>query len=84
MSGKKQFLELDNLIDHLRTKGITAFKGDYPGGTVELVLLPEEPFKAPKETKKDREEQVSKRKGADGLTAEEQRERYGRVVDAEE
>ncbi len=76
---KRDFKELDSLIDHLRAKGVVQYKTT----EMELTILPEAPYKAEKE-KKVKDEYVEKKKGADGLNAEEQRERYNRVIDAEE
>ncbi len=78
---KSDYKELDGLIDHLRAKGVVQYKAE----GVELTLLPDAPVKPEKEPKKkDKDEQAAKKKGADGRTAEEQRELYGRVYDAEE
>lgn len=79
----KAFKELDELVDHLRSKGVVGYKSK----DLELTILPDEPFKAPKERKKSVDEILEgdkKRKGADGLTAVEQFDRYGVVMDAEE
>jgi len=79
------FKKLDALIDHLRAKGVTAFKGPLPDGDVpvELVLLPVEPMKDEPERKKSVEERLEGApRGADGLTAEQQEELYGSVIDA--
>lgn len=80
------FKKLDALIDHLREKGITAFKGplDDDGAVVELVLLPSEPPKfEPEKRKKTIDEQLEgPPRGADGLTAEQQEDLYGSVIDA--
>lgn len=79
-----EFKKLDALIDHLRAKGITAYKGQLDDSPVELVLLPSEPLRPEPEKKKkslaERLEGVPR--GADGLTAEEQEDIYGRVIDA--
>lgn len=74
------FKELDKLIDHLRSKGVLVYKAE----GLELTLLPEEPIKVPKETKKSVEEVLEgkRRVGADGLTAEEQADLYNSVIDA--
>ncbi len=73
------FKELDKLIDHLRAKGVAAYKAE----GIELVLLPSEPSKPVKERKKSIEERLEgNRKGADGLTAEQQEDLYGAVLDA--
>lgn len=78
------FKKLDALIDHLRAKGVTAFKGQLDDAPVELVLLPSEPPKPePEKKKKTIEEKLEGApRGADGLTAEEQDDLYGRVIDA--
>ncbi len=90
---KADYKELDDLIDHLRSKGVVQFKGDYGDYNsdigarkyADLTILPDAPVKPEKEPKKkEKDEEVSKKKGADGRTAEEQRELYGSVYDAEE
>ena len=84
---KTEFKALDELIDHLRSKGVVSYKGpSYPfETTIELVLLPDEPMKPAKEPKKSVDEILEsgvKKKGADGLTAEAQEDLYGVVIDA--
>lgn len=76
------FKELDKLIDHLRSKGVLVYKAE----GLELTLLPDEPLKPVKEPKKTVEEilEGGKKVGADGRTAEEQRELYNTVIDAPE
>ncbi len=92
---KSEFKALDALIDHLRSKGVAAFKGlhsgelielaAYKADGIELVLLEHEPAKPEKERKKSVDEILEpKRKGADGQTAEQQEALYGVVIDAEE
>lgn len=79
--------ELSAMIDYLRSKGVVSYKGflkDNSGPFIELVLLPDAPQVPEKESKKSKDEKVEKKKGADGRTAEEQRELYGSVLDAEE
>lgn len=85
------FKKLDALIDHLRAKGVTAYKGsldfahaqDRLDDQVELALLPVEPMKDESERKKSVEERLEGLpRGADGLTAEQQEELYGSVIDA--
>lgn len=87
MTTKNQFSALDALIDHLRLKGVVAFKGLMPGGefVVELALLPNAPEKPFVEPKKTVDEILEpKKRGADGRTAEEQVDLYNVVLDAEE
>lgn len=86
------FKRLDALIDHLRAKGVTAFKGsidfeqrtDRLDDVVELVLTPTEPPKPePEKRKKTIDEKLEGApRGADGLTAEQQEDLYGSVIDA--
>ncbi len=80
---KSEFKKLDELIDHLRSKGVLSYKAE----GVELVLLPNEPPKPEKEKKhrKSLDEALDgegKKKGADGLTAEQQEDLYGVTLDA--
>lgn len=81
-----KFKKLDDLIDHLRAKGVTAFKGplEEDGPVVELVLMPTEPPKfEPEKRKKTIEEKLEGApRGADGLTAEQQEDLYGSAIDA--
>ena len=89
---KTEFKALDEMIDHLRAKGVVSYKGStlerFPDGgreQIELVLLPDEPMKPVKEPKKSVDEILEsgvKKKGADGLTAEAQEDLYGVVIDA--
>ncbi len=87
---KTDFTHLDRLIDHLRAKGVVSYKGPslerFPEGGrehVDLVLLPSEPPKPEKERKKSVEERLEGvKRGADGLTAEQQEDLYGAVIDA--
>lgn len=82
--------ELKNFIDFLRSNGVAHYKGGVPckagevlGEEVELLLHDEAPVQtaAPEETKKP-ELSTPAPRGADGLTAEEQEDLYGRVLDA--
>ncbi len=76
---KSEFKKLDELIDHLRAKGVLSYKAE----GVELVLLPNEPAKPEKQKRKSVEEIIEgKKKGADGLTAEQQEDLYGAAYDA--
>lgn len=77
---------LANLIDLLRAKGVTEYEGVVDG--LRLVRLKLGPLPASVEDVKqvvDIPRDVKKsRIGADGYTAAEQLEVYGRVIDAEE
>lgn len=77
---------LANLIDLLRAKGVTEYEGVVDG--LRLVRLKLGPLPASVEEVKqvvDIPRDVKKsRIGADGYTAAEQLEVYGRVIDAEE
>lgn len=77
---------LVNLIDLLRAKGVTEYEGVVDG--LRLVRLKLGPLPASVEEVKqvvDIPRDVKKsRIGADGYTAAEQLEVYGRVIDAEE
>lgn len=77
---------LANLIDLLREKGVTEYEGVVDG--LRLVRLKLGPLPASVEEVKqvvDIPRDVKKsRIGADGYTAAEQLEVYGRVIDAEE
>lgn len=77
---------LANLIDLLREKGVTEYEGVVDG--LRLVRLKLGPLPASVEDVKqvvDIPRDVKKsRIGADGYTAAEQLEVYGRVIDAEE
>lgn len=77
---------LANLIDLLRAKGVTEYEGVVDG--LRLVRLKLGPLPASVEEVKqvvDIPQDVKKsRVGADGYTAAEQLEVYGRVIDAEE
>ncbi len=81
---KAKFTNLNALIDNLRAKGVAAYKGsDFNDGVIELALHPEEPIKPEKERKKSVEEQIEGvKRGADGLTAQQQEDLYGAVIDA--
>ncbi len=80
---KAEFKKLDMLIDYLRSKGVSAYKGALGDAQVELLLLPDEPFKPEKERKKSVDEILEgKKKGADGLTAQQQEDLYGVILDA--
>ncbi len=83
---KPDFKQLDKLIEHLRSKGVVSYKGpDLDDAQVELVLLPSEPpapeKDKPKKSVEERLEGV--KRGADGLTAEQQEDLYGAVIDAQ-
>lgn len=77
---------LANLIDLLRAKGVTEYEGVVDG--LRLVRLKLGPLPASVEDVKqvvDIPRDVKKsRVGADGYTAAEQLEVYGRIMDAEE
>lgn len=77
---------LANLIDLLRAKGVTEYEGVVDG--LRLVRLKLGPLPASVEEVKqvvDIPRDVKKsRIGADGYTAAEQLEVYGRIIDAEE
>ena len=73
--GKLTQQEILTLIDALRAKGVTYFKS----ADVELTLGPAPDIDKPVEPEQVRGEA---RLGRDGLTAEEQVELYGRVMDA--
>lgn len=77
---------LANLIDLLRAKGVTEYEGVVDG--LRLVRLKLGPLPASVEEVKqvvDIPRDVKKsRVGADGYTAAEQLEVYGRIMDAEE
>lgn len=78
--------KLLTLIDFLRRQGVLQYKGALDGALVELTLLPEKPAKPIKEPKRSKNDlfEPSIKKGADGLTAEEQETLYGRVLDAKD
>jgi hypothetical protein len=82
--------ELSKLCDLLRKKGIVEFKGTTEEfGPLELRLssavgevVPESPEAQADEVKKEfRKMLTSKPRGRDGLTADEQEDLYGQVVD---
>lgn len=77
--------KLTALIDYLRSKGVVAYKGPLGGNCgVELALLPSEPPKPEKEKPKKTVDELleGKKRGADGLSAEQQEDLYGVVLDA--
>ncbi len=81
---KTDFTALNALIDNLRAKGVAAYKGPFlEDGFIELALHQDEPLKPEKAKKKSVEEQIEGvKRGADGLTAEQQEDLYGAVIDA--
>lgn len=73
----QNFDELKSLIDFLRRCGVTSYS------TPELSLvLGEVPVESVKEIDNE-SKPVQSRKGKDGLTAEQQLEFYGRIIDGE-
>ena len=73
-----------DLIDGLRERGITSYKGTFGGlGTVELTFG-DLPIKSETENARSplTEAADTSTVGADGLTAEQQADFYGRVIDA--
>lgn len=72
--------ELGKMVDFMRARGVTLLEA----GDVTLELGPEPRGPAIAESIVDKPEKVKQsRKGPDGLTAEEQMDFYGRVLDSE-
>jgi hypothetical protein len=72
-----------SLIEGLRERGVSVFKGPFGGlGSVELVLDPSFVPASAQPAPGPREEEDTPRVGADGLTSEEQELLYGHVYDA--
>jgi hypothetical protein len=74
--GTGKMATLKNLIDMMRERGVLSLKHE----GIEIVLT-SEPVVVPEESR-----EVAKRgkPGKDGMYADEQRDVYGRVIDAEE
>ncbi len=78
---KKEKEDLSEQIEFLRSEGVLVYKAE----GLELTLLPNKPAPPVKEKKRSAEEAFEpKKKGADGLSAEEQETLYGVRIDAEE
>lgn len=75
---------LEQLIDMLRTKGVVEFHGEWASAPVRIVLGPPPPLAATPDVQPVDKPAVSGKVGRDGLTAEQQLEVYGCVMDAEE
>jgi|LakMenEpi03Aug12_release.lakeMendotaPanAssembly.Ray.scaffolds.fasta_scaffold73140_2 hypothetical protein len=85
-------MTLDEAVKKCRELGITKFRGDTTTGPVEFELGPapapaaqvEEEFKVPEVDNPVQSVKSAPKRGKDGLTAAEQLEIYGVVIDAEE
>lgn len=79
MIGEQSRKDLKNLIDFLRENGVVHFKQ----GDLELVLIDKPVAPPPEEKPATNPLATPPKRGADGLTAEQQEELYGSPIDAE-
>ena len=81
-------MTFDELVKKCREQGILQYDGACEGDRLRITFAPEAMFPVDKEVVASLDKQAEtakpeKRRGADGLTADEQFDTYGVVIDAE-